>query len=164
MQNAVAQFRADGDVVLGGDDLLLLGDKHRMTSAVLIPLDGILAAELQRTVIQSIVDRYVLPIVEAFTAGQKRDLNGSPSGGGIIPHEAEGEILKILTARSVSLAEGILIYKAKVTAQAAMNLTEELGKAQKEKNIELQNELMTQLSTLMQVRNFFSKELNRIIL
>ena len=60
--------------------------------------------------------------------------------------------------------KSILIYKAKVTAQAAMNLTEELGKAQKEKNVELQNELMTQLSTLMQVRNFFSKELNRIIL
>ena len=60
--------------------------------------------------------------------------------------------------------KSILIYKAKVTAQAAMNLTEELGKAQKEKNVELQNELMAQLSTLMQVRNFFSKELNRIIL
>jgi len=59
--------------------------------------------------------------------------------------------------------KSILIYKAKVTAQAAMNLTEELGKAQKEKNIELQNEIMAQLATLMQVRNFFSKELNRII-
>lgn len=60
--------------------------------------------------------------------------------------------------------KSILIYKAKVTAQAAMNLTEELGKAQKEKNVELQNELIGQLTTLMQVRNFFSKELNRIIL
>ena len=60
--------------------------------------------------------------------------------------------------------KSILIYKAKVTAQAAMNLTEELGKAQKEKNMELQIELMGQLNTLMQVRNFFSKELNRIIL
>ena len=60
--------------------------------------------------------------------------------------------------------KSILIYKAKVTAQAAMNLTEELGKAQREKNVELQNELMGQLNTLMQVRNFFSKELNRIIL
>ena len=59
--------------------------------------------------------------------------------------------------------KSILIYKAKVTAQAAMNLTEELGKAQKEKNTELQNEIMAQLATLMQVRNFFSKELNRII-
>lgn len=60
--------------------------------------------------------------------------------------------------------KSILIYKAKVTAQAAMNLTEELGKAQREKNIDLQNELIAQLTTLMQVRNFFSKELNRIIL
>ena len=59
--------------------------------------------------------------------------------------------------------KSILIYKAKVTAQAAMNLTEELGKAQKEKNVELQNELMGQLATLMQGRNFFAKELNRII-
>lgn len=59
--------------------------------------------------------------------------------------------------------KSILIYKAKVTAQAAMNLTEELGKAQKEKNMELQNELMGQLATLMQVRNFFAKELGRII-
>ena len=60
--------------------------------------------------------------------------------------------------------KSILIYKAKVTAQAAMNLTEELGQAQREKNTDLQNELMGQLNTLMQVRNFFSKELNRIIL
>lgn len=59
--------------------------------------------------------------------------------------------------------KSILIYKAKVTAQAAMNLTEELGRAQKEKDVELQNELMGQLATLMQVRNFFAKELNRII-
>ena len=59
--------------------------------------------------------------------------------------------------------KSILIYKAKVTAQAAMNLTEELGRAQKETDVELQNELMGQLATLMQVRNFFAKELNRII-
>lgn len=59
--------------------------------------------------------------------------------------------------------KSILIYKAKVTAQAAMNLTEELGRAQKEKDVELQNKLMGQLATLMQVRNFFAKELNRII-
>lgn len=59
--------------------------------------------------------------------------------------------------------KSILIYKAKVTAQAAMNLTEELGRAQKEKDVEQQNELMGQLATLMQVRNFFAKELNRII-
>ena len=60
--------------------------------------------------------------------------------------------------------KSILIYKAKVTAQAAMNLTEELGKAQREKNVALQNELIGQITPLMQVRNFFSKELNRIIL
>ena len=59
--------------------------------------------------------------------------------------------------------KAILIYKAKVTAQAAMNLTEELGKAQKAKDLELQKALMEQIATLIKVRNYFSKELNRII-
>ena len=61
-----------------------------------------------------------------------------------------------------AVPKSILIYKAKVTAQAAMNLTEELGKAQKENDPEKQKRLMEQLNTLMQVRNVFSKELNRI--
>lgn len=60
--------------------------------------------------------------------------------------------------------KAILIYKAKITTQAAMNLTEELGKAQKENDLETQNQLIEQLNTLMQVRNLFSKELKRIIL
>jgi DNA primase len=59
--------------------------------------------------------------------------------------------------------KSVLLYKAKVTAQASMNLTEELGKAQKENNFEKQKIIMEQLNTLMQVRNIFSKELNRII-
>lgn len=58
--------------------------------------------------------------------------------------------------------KAILLYKAKVTAQASMNLTEELAKAQKEENTELVTELISQLNTLMQVRNVFSKELKRI--
>lgn len=58
--------------------------------------------------------------------------------------------------------KAILLYKAKITSQASMNLTEELGKAQAENNPELINELIAQLNTLMQVRNVFSKELNRI--
>lgn len=60
--------------------------------------------------------------------------------------------------------KAILIYKAKITTQAAMNLTEQLGKAQKENNTQAQAELIEQLNTLMQVRNLFSKELKRIIL
>ena len=60
--------------------------------------------------------------------------------------------------------KAILIYKAKITTQAAMNLTEQLGKAQKENNTQAQAELIDQLNTLMQVRNLFSKELKRIIL
>lgn len=59
--------------------------------------------------------------------------------------------------------KAILIYKAKVTAQAAINLTGELAKAQSEADGERVNELMTQLATLMQVRNVFSKALKRII-
>ena len=60
--------------------------------------------------------------------------------------------------------KAILIYKAKITTQAAMNLTEQLGKAQKENDTQAQAELIDQLNTLMQVRNLFSKELKRIIL
>lgn len=59
--------------------------------------------------------------------------------------------------------KAVLVYKAKVTAQAAINLTAELVKAQKEENQEAMNELIGQLNMLMQVRNVFSKELNRII-
>lgn len=59
--------------------------------------------------------------------------------------------------------KAILLYKAKVTAQAAMNLTVELQKAQKDNNDAVMSELIGQLNTLMQVRNVFSKELNRII-
>ena len=59
--------------------------------------------------------------------------------------------------------KSVLVYKAKVTAQAAMNLTEELKKAQNEGNVEAQQELMLQLNTLMQVRNVFAKELKRLI-
>ncbi len=59
--------------------------------------------------------------------------------------------------------KAILLYKAKVTSQASMNLTEELAKAQKENNADMVHELISQLNTLMQVRNVFSKELNRII-
>ena len=60
--------------------------------------------------------------------------------------------------------KAILIYKAKITTQTAMNLTVQLGKAQKENNTQAQAELIDQLNTLMQVRNLFSKELKRIIL
>lgn len=58
--------------------------------------------------------------------------------------------------------KAILIYKAKVMAQASLNLAEELKKAQAEGNDKLQEELIQQLNTLMQVRNAFAKELKRI--
>lgn len=58
--------------------------------------------------------------------------------------------------------KSILIYKAKVTAQAAMNLSQELKKAQQEGDGSTQEQIMTQLNTLMQVRNIFAKELKRI--
>lgn len=59
--------------------------------------------------------------------------------------------------------KSLLIYKAKVTAQAEMNLAQELKKAQTEGNQETLQELMMQLNTLMQVRNVFAKELKRLI-
>ena len=59
--------------------------------------------------------------------------------------------------------KAIMVYKAKVMAQASMNLAEELKKAQTAGNLALQEELMQQLNTLMQVRNAFAKELKRII-
>jgi hypothetical protein len=58
--------------------------------------------------------------------------------------------------------KSILVYKQKVTLQASINLTEELGKAQKEDNKEKEEELIAQLDLLMHVRNQFAKELNRI--
>ncbi len=59
--------------------------------------------------------------------------------------------------------KAVLVYKAKVTAQASMNLAEELKKAQASGNTELQEQLVMQIATLMQVRNVFAKALNRII-
>lgn len=58
--------------------------------------------------------------------------------------------------------KAILIYKAKVMAQASLNVAEELKKAQAEGNDKLQEELIQQLNTLMQVRNAFAKELKRL--
>lgn len=59
--------------------------------------------------------------------------------------------------------KAIMVYKAKVMAQASMNLAEELKNAQASGDMALQEELMQQLNTLMQVRNAFAKELKRII-
>lgn len=61
-----------------------------------------------------------------------------------------------------AVPKSILVYKAKITAQASRDLTEELGKAQREGDSEAQTRLMEQLNTLIQVRNIFSKELKRI--
>lgn len=59
--------------------------------------------------------------------------------------------------------KSVLVYKAKVTAQAAMNLGEELKSAHQRGDMEAQEEIMMQLNTLMQVRNVFAKELKRLI-
>ena len=59
--------------------------------------------------------------------------------------------------------KAIMVYKAKVMAQASMNLAQELKNAQMSGDLALQEELMRQLNTLMQVRNAFAKELKRII-
>ncbi len=58
--------------------------------------------------------------------------------------------------------KAILIYKAKITAQASLTLAEELNKAQQEGNKELQQQILVQLNLLMQARNILAKEINRI--
>jgi hypothetical protein len=59
--------------------------------------------------------------------------------------------------------KAIMVYKAKVMAQASLNLAEELKEAQASGDQALQLQLMQKLNTLMQVRNAFAKELKRII-
>lgn len=56
----------------------------------------------------------------------------------------------------------ILIYKAKVAEYTYNLIMKQLGQAQQEGNVELQNELMQQIQILMMVKNQFSKELNRL--
>ncbi len=58
--------------------------------------------------------------------------------------------------------KAILIYKAKVMAQASLNLAEKLKIAQANGDNALQEQLMQQLNTLMQVRKTFAKELKRV--
>ncbi len=58
--------------------------------------------------------------------------------------------------------KAILIYKAKVTAQASHNLTEELMKLQSSGEEAKINELLDRIKMLIQVRNAFSKALNRV--
>lgn len=59
--------------------------------------------------------------------------------------------------------KAILIYKAKITAQALMNLAQELKKAQDAADVPLQDTIVRQINELMQVRTVFAKELKRII-
>ena len=56
----------------------------------------------------------------------------------------------------------ILVYKAKVAEYTYNLIMKQLGQAQQEGNVELQNELMQQIQILMMVKNRFSKELNRL--
>ena len=61
------------------------------------------------------------------------------------------------------VTKAILVDKGKVTGQGGINLTADRTRVQKEGNKEGMDELISQLNMLMQVRNVFSKELNRII-
>ncbi|MBO7320352.1 MAG: DNA primase [Bacteroidales bacterium] len=56
----------------------------------------------------------------------------------------------------------ILVYKTKVIEYTYNLLIKQLGQAQQENNIELQNELMQQIQILMPIKNQFSKELKRL--
>lgn len=62
----------------------------------------------------------------------------------------------------IAVPKAILIYKAKYTEYTYQVIQEQLMKAQRENNTELQMELMKQIRILMQVKNQFSKELNRL--
>ncbi len=63
---------------------------------------------------------------------------------------------------SVTVPKSILIFKARVTAIASQKLNDELIDAEKRGDQQHQNELLKQLQLLMQIRNSFSKELNRL--
>ena len=63
---------------------------------------------------------------------------------------------------SAAVPKAIALYKAKITSIAYQNLFKELKEAEERRDEVLKNELMKRLQILMQVRNHFSKELNRI--
>ncbi len=58
--------------------------------------------------------------------------------------------------------KAILIYKSKITEHTYNLIMSQLQRAQKDGDIELQQELMKQIKILMMVKNQFSKELNRL--
>lgn len=60
--------------------------------------------------------------------------------------------------------KAVLVYKSKVAEQANSDLCRALGEAQKAGDTELQKELMEQIRIIMQVRNTFARELNRLTL
>lgn len=62
----------------------------------------------------------------------------------------------------VSVPKSVLVFKYKYTEYTYQTVQLALQTAQKEKDIDAQTQLMNQLRILMQVRNTFSKELNRL--
>ncbi len=63
-----------------------------------------------------------------------------------------------------SVPKSILLYKAKITGAAMQNLNLDLEKAQKEGDSETIENILKQLQILNNIRNSFSKELNRLTL
>lgn len=63
---------------------------------------------------------------------------------------------------STVVPKSILVYKAKITLTAYHNLCKKLAEAEKRNQPDESIELMQQIKILMQIRNSFSKELNRL--
>jgi DNA primase len=84
---------------------------------------------------------------------QEHNLNIKKFVKGIIPEE---------NVLSSMVPKAILIYKAKITSEAYQNHCKQLELAVKEKDTENERAILEKLRILMQIRNSFAKELNRL--
>ncbi len=62
----------------------------------------------------------------------------------------------------INVPKAVLIFKSKITEYTYNIVTEQLAKAQAEGDTETQKQLIQQIRILIQVKNAFSKELNRL--
>ncbi len=84
---------------------------------------------------------------------QEHNLNIKKFIKGIIPEE---------NVLSTVVPKAILIYKAKIASEAYSQLCKRLGEAAEAKDKEAEKEILGKIRILMQIRNSFAKELNRL--
>ena len=65
-------------------------------------------------------------------------------------------------ALSVMIPKLIVLYKAKIMAQAALTLTEQLGEAKQRGDTEQERQIIEKLNVIMKIRKELSKVINRI--